>query len=211
MTEINNKITSAILQHAVIEFLDSKNKTQKSAQKTAVTSLASAALKGNDNPLKNSGSSGIGMENAKINKDTITVQYNPNSISFSAAFQEKTASEQEGDYMVTTVSAVCTITMQVELIFYSDEIVDAPILPQMELFLNTMKKNSGRKLRFSWADIVFEGEAVSIEVKYDMFNSKGNPISSKVKLSIQGKMEDNTLKKAYKKMEKERQNIDVRE
>ena len=187
-----------IEKHAIIEFLDNQKQTDSNKNKTSISQLASSALKGGNTSAK----TGI----TGSNKESMTVQYNPSSLHFSASTKEKTASEQEGDYMVTTVSAACTITMNVELIFYGNESRDMPLLPQMDLFLTVMKKNWGRAIRFSWADISFEGEVSGIEVIYDMFDRKGNPISSKVKLSIQGKSNDNVLKKAYQKMEKERQN-----
>lgn len=165
---------------------------------TSVTAKASAALTGGKRAL-GMDASGLGLAQGKI-----TVQYNPKSIQFSASTRENTGSEQEGNYRVTTVTATCTITMTVELIFHAKFPTDTSVKEQVDMFLYLMKKNTGRRIRFSWANMMFEGEAMSLSASYDMFDAAGNPISGKVNLGIQGTSGANVLQKAYQQLEQER-------
>lgn len=166
---------------------------------SSVTGKASAALAGGKGILGMNTIAKPGLEQGRI-----TVQYNPKSIQFSASTKENTGSEQEGNYRVTTVTATCTITMSVELIFHAKFPTDTSVKDQVDMFLYLMKKNTGRRIRFSWANVMFEGEAMSLSAAYDMFDAAGNPISGKVNLGIQGTSGANVLSKAYEQLEQER-------
>lgn len=165
---------------------------------TSVAAKTSAALNGVKGAL------GMEISQSGLPQGKITVQYNPRSIQFSASTKENTGSEQEGNYRITTVTATCTITMTVELIFHAKFPTDTSVKEQMDMFLYLMKKNTGRRIRFSWANMVFEGEAMSMSASYDMFDPAGNPISGKVNLGIQGTTGANVLQKAYEQLEQER-------
>lgn len=166
---------------------------------TSVAAKASSALKGVKGALGTDTAAKQGL-----NQGRITVQYNPKSIQFSASTKENTGSQQEGNYRVTTVTATCTITMSVELIFSAKFPTDTSVKEQVDMFLYLMQKNTGRRIRFSWANVMFEGEAMSLSAAYDMFDAAGNPISAKVSLGIQGTSGANVLSKAYEQLEQER-------
>lgn len=165
---------------------------------SSVAGKASAALAGAKGTLGMNA-----MERPGLEQGRITVQYNPKSIQFSASTKENAGSEQEGNYRVTTVTATCTITMSVELVFNAKFPTDTSVKDQMDMFLYLMKKNTGRRMRFSWGNVMFEGEAMSLSAAYDMFDAAGNPISGKVNLGIQGTSGANVLSKAYEQLEEE--------
>lgn len=163
----------------------------------SVAGRAAAALRGGVAAPGRAGSAGQ-------NRRKMSVPYNPKSIQFAASTKENTGSEQEGNYRVTTVTATCTITMSVELVFYEAFPADTSVKDQVDLFLELMKRNTGRRIRFSWANMMFEGEAMSLTAAYDMFDAVGNPLSGKVNLSIQGTSGASVLSKAYEQLEQER-------
>lgn len=72
------------------------------------------------------------------------------------------------------------------------------VRPQVEALIGMLTQSETRQVVFYWSDMAFAGEVVSVDAKYTMFNSNGNPIRAVVRLTIQQGGEDrNGLEDAY--------------
>lgn len=198
-----------VSQKAVIELLgfDQGNYIgqKKTGSRRETLKNAKAALEGNvqaGGQAKKQAAGSIGLNTKGAGDGVIRVEYNPKTLHFSASAEEETQIDQERSQK--TITAVCKITLQAELIFYAKDSTDESVEEQIDLFLYLMKKNTGREIRFSWGNIAFEGVAHSVSAEYNMFDSYGKPVSGKVSLSIQGKSSQKLESKIYDNMDKAR-------
>lgn len=58
------------------------------------------------------------------------------------------------------------------------------VRPQVEAFMGLLTQWETRQVVFYWRDMIFAGELVSVDARYTMFNTMGNPIRAVVRLSI---------------------------
>ena len=73
-----------------------------------------------------------------------------------------------------------------------------------ELFVAAMPELYSRYVGFVWNKMVFWGELTSADVEFTMFNKSGNPIRSKVSLTIEQETEGSSrMQKAWEKAFKE--------
>lgn len=73
-----------------------------------------------------------------------------------------------------------------------------------ELFVAAMPEGYSRYIGFVWNKMVFWGELTNADVEFTMFNKSGNPIRSKVSLSIeQEKKGDERMQTSWEKAFKE--------
>lgn len=58
------------------------------------------------------------------------------------------------------------------------------VRPQVEALIALLTQSETRQVVFYWSDMVFAGEVVSVDARYTMFNTMGNPVRAVVRLSI---------------------------
>ncbi len=75
-----------------------------------------------------------------------------------------------------------------------------------ELFVAAMTSAHTRVVCVAWKDMVFWGELTGVNAEYTMFNSKGNPIRSKVQIEVRqdGRIDEDATNwvSSYKNLEK---------
>lgn len=196
--------------HAVILILN-QNSGKSGVQagmgnRQSITENAKEALDGR----MNQGSSGkneaktVSAANQDNNANSIVVQYNPKSIQYSASAQDTQTSAAAGTGGPNAITAGCSITMSIELLFFNQGSEDDSVRTQMDKLLTLMSASKDRQVRFSWSAMVIEGAVTSFSSSYDMFDKTGKPISAKVNMSIRCHLgvED----KQYTRLTKDRSN-----
>ena len=64
------------------------------------------------------------------------------------------------------------------------------VRPQVEALIGLLTQSETRQVVFYWSDMVFAGEVVSVDARYTMFNTMGNPIRAVVRLTIRQASQD---------------------
>lgn len=146
-------------------------------------------------------------------KQRVRVQYNPASVSFSAYAREtklenKESNENSAESTYQNTNTAST-GMSIDLIFDDVNNFDAFMNEKLMLsagtaasaisrrkgghseisnifaFINLLNCSNNRKVTFYWSEFSFQGELVSVNTEFTMFNIMGNPIRGKVSLGIQ--------------------------
>lgn len=176
-----------IAPHAVILILN-QNSGNSGVQagagnRQSITGNAREVLDGR----MNQGSSGKNEANTSYqdnSANSIVVQYNPKSIQYSASAQDTQTGAAAGKGGPNAITAGCSITMSIELLFCNQGSEDDSVRTQMDKLLTLMSASKDRQVRFSWSAMVIEGAVTSFSSSYDMFDKTGKPISAKVNMSI---------------------------
>lgn len=146
-------------------------------------------------------------------KQRVRVQYNPATVSFSTYAREtklenKESNETSAESTYQNTNTAST-AMSIDLIFDDVNNFDAFMSEKMMLsagtvasalskqmgghseisnifaFINLLNCSNNRQVTFYWSEFSFQGELISVNTEFTMFNRKGNPIRGKVSLGIQ--------------------------
>lgn len=82
---------------------------------------------------------------------------------------------------------------------------------EVEAIIGMMTQSETRQVVFYWSEMVFAGEVVSLDAKYTMFNSLGNPIRAIVRFNLREAAEggkDNPWDKALDNLERKGNALD---
>lgn len=183
---------------AVIEICNPQKRQNLGTGTSTMIGKAANALAGE---LNNSVNTLLGGQD---NENSIKAQYNPNSIKYTATAQENTKSEVEDNIEIKNVTAHCTISMTVDLVFHSRYELDDSVEKQMGRMLDFMMRGKGRNARFYWSNMVLEGQIESFSSEYNMFDCFGNPIGGTMNLTIRSKSTIKSTAKMYMAITQER-------
>ncbi|MCI8670051.1 MAG: hypothetical protein HFI34_11130 [Lachnospiraceae bacterium] len=156
-------------------------------------------------------------------KQSVSVQYNPASVSFSTYAKETQLDNRESNENSSESTHQNTNTastsMSIDLIFDDVNNFDAFMNEKMILsagtavaavskikggrseisnifaFINLLNCSNNRQVTFYWSEFSFQGELISANTEFTMFNIMGNPIRGKVSLSIQQDYSDEGISK----------------
>lgn len=201
-------LTYAVLEIVNYQKLNGDNFTRPKQEAGA---KASASEKQNETKNRLLGTGSVSKSQGEspaaggkgLEDGVITVQYNPKSLKFSGSSSQSTdSSVEEGGRRVMTITSKGTLRMSVELVFHSKAPGDTSVADQMNLIMMQLQYGATREVKFSWANIVMQGEIVSFSGKYDMFDSAGNPLSGSMNLTIQAT--DVKVEKSYEAIKEER-------
>lgn len=133
-------------------------------------------------------------------KKQYVVQFNPTELQISASGKEtrpKTGVDAKRKNIAYGPLGVC-VEVTIPLIFDKSEtdvqtikkavknksITSASVAPEVENFLKSIKNPDCRNIRFSWGNMMYEGQLSQVNAQYTMFSGQGNPIRASVMLTL---------------------------
>lgn len=196
MSSAEALVQELLENRAVIEILDS----QPSAGTSSGGAVSIAGIAAN---VLDKGINGLAAGTGR-GENCITAQFNPSTVKYSASASEGDASAAEGNLITRTVTSYCSVKMTVELLFYRRYPLDDSVEKQIGRMLSFMIHSKGRCIRFSWANMVMEGEVESFSGEYNMFDTFGSPVSGKVDLTISSKSTIKQVSRMYQNLSQPR-------
>lgn len=141
-------------------------------------------------------------------KDAFYVQFNPNTLQYSAGTNAELALGQPGETASakktqmqadpTGVTGLATLSTTLFFHTYQSEASYTDVrkeVNRIRAFLRHGNDGNGvisRKIAFAWGTLTVEGTLESIGVSYQMFAEDGTPVQAEVSISIQGEDPDVT-------------------
>ena len=183
-----------------------------SAKGTDLINTAKDKLKGNFDDgkpgvmdaVKNS----VGIDQRGIKDGLIKVQYNPTSMTFTGSTRADSGKRDEKQRQnIETVPVRGNLSMSVELLFDSDNILDTSVQDEMNLLLVTVKKSKTKEVRFSWGKMEIQGKLTAFSGEYTMFYPNGLPQAGKIRITITAQSEPSMVKRRIEKMAEEKPDI----